>query len=148
MKLLPHRRFGIPQKSLSFAVFGVCLLACGCQNPVTTWTAESRSPDGTSVIVARRLEYSGPGNDDLYTTVSLKRKVYSNPPQEILSFDQNDVTGAEAAQLNLSMTWKTPSRLNVTYNGHAGTLIFQVAKCLGIDISTRDASAAAVRGSN
>ncbi|MHB8411239.1 MAG: hypothetical protein ACYDDI_04750 [Candidatus Acidiferrales bacterium] len=76
----------------------------------------------------------------MYTTVYLKRTIYSNPPKAILSFDENDVTQSEAAMLNLAMKWKTPSHLDVTYNGHAATLDFEVVKYAGIDISVQDLS--------
>ena len=129
-------------------IIGVCALASGCQNPVTTWSAEARSPDGSSLASASTLQFSGPGNAGLYTSVYLKRTVFSNPPEEILLFDENNVSQSEAATLNLGMKWETPSHLSVTYNGHAATLDFQVVKCEGVDISMRDLSSEAAGGND
>jgi hypothetical protein len=92
------------------------------------------------MATARRVEYGGPGNAGLDTYVYLKRTIYGNPPEEIASFDQDNVAPADAGQLNLAMNWVTPSHLNITYNGHAGTLYYQAARCLGIHITVHDTS--------
>jgi hypothetical protein len=71
----------------------------------------------------------------LYTYVYLKRTIYSNPAEVIASFDQDNVLQADAARLDLMMKWITPTALDITYDGHAGTLYLQVAKYAGIDIT-------------
>jgi hypothetical protein len=137
-------------KLVSFMIIGLCVLASGCDAPQTIWSAEARSPDGSSLATARTVQFSGPGNAGLYTSVYLKRTTYSNPAEEILLFDENNVTQSDAAKLNLVMKWETPSRLSVTYNGRVATLDFQVVKYAGIDISARDLSSPAfnAHGSN
>lgn len=123
-------------------VLGV--LVCGCKSPIqdqqTIWTAESRSSDGTSIATASRVDIDGPGINDLSTTVDLKRTIYGNPPETVATFDQDQVGLPDAAKLNLAMNWVTPSRLDITYNGRAGTLIYQVSLYLGINITVHDTS--------
>jgi len=121
----------------------LCVVLCGCKSlddQATIWTAESRSPDGTSIATASRVDYGGPGNAGLYTYVYLKRTIYGNPPEEIVTFDQEDVGLPDATRLDLAMNWVTPSHLDVTYNSHAGTLEYQVALCLGINITVHDSA--------
>jgi hypothetical protein len=64
---------------------------------------------------------------------------------EVLGFSVGSLA-SQSGDLNLTMKWETPSHLDVTYNGHAATLYFQVAKYAGIDISVRDLSSAATDG--
>jgi hypothetical protein len=141
-------------KLLYFILSGLFVFASSCDAqhdaPQTIWSAEARSPDGSSLATARTVQYSGPGNAGLYTSVYLKRTVYSNPATQVLLFDENDVTQADSAKLNLVMKWETPSRLSVTYNGRVATLDFQVAKYAGIAITARDLSlpASSANGSN
>lgn len=137
-------------KLVSFMIIALCVLASGCDAQQTIWSAEARSPDGSSLATARTVQYSGPGNAGLYTSVYLKRTIYSNPAEEILLLDENNVTQSDAAKLNLLMKWETPSHLSVTYNGRVATLDFKVIKYAGIDISTRDLSSPAfcANGSN
>jgi hypothetical protein len=123
----------------------VCLLAVsvcgvfGCQDSKTTLAAEARSPYGPWVATAFMTEQGGPGNAGLYTEVYLKRTDLRQAPTEILSFSVGEQASQDGA-LNLTMKWESPSRLEVTYNGRAATLYFQVVKCAGIDILTRDVS--------
>lgn len=113
---------------------------CSCKDQKTIWTAEARSPDGYRLATASTIQHGGPGNAGLYTYVNLKRTNDSRSPDEILGFDENNATMAQAATLNLTMTWTTPSHLNVTYNGRVAELYFQVAKIDGVEISVRDVS--------
>lgn len=129
-----------PRTSTFFLIIAACALALGCDAQRsdaqrTIWSAEVYSSDRSSVASARTVQYSGPGNDGMYTTVYLKRTIYSNPPKEILLFDENNVTQSDAAKLDLVMKWQTPSHLAITYNGQVAALDFQVAKYAGIDIS-------------
>jgi hypothetical protein len=132
-------RSPIPSTTL-LIIIGVCVVWCSCKDQKTIWTAEALSPDGYRVATASTIQHGGPGNGGLYTDVNLKRTNDSRPPDEILGFDENNATMAQAAILNLTMTWTTPSHLNVTYNGRVTTLYFQVTKVDGVDISVTDLS--------
>jgi hypothetical protein len=123
----------------------VCLLAIavcglfGCREGGTTLSAEARSPDGQWVASAFSKQLGGPGTAGLYTSVYLKRTDTGQAPIEVLDFSVGELA-SQSGTLNLTMTWQSPSRLDVTYNGRAATLYSQVAKCAGIDILTRDVS--------
>jgi hypothetical protein len=123
----------------------VCLLAIavcsvfGCREGGTTLSAEARSPDGRWVASAFSKQYGGPGTAGLYTDVYLKRTDVRQAPIEVLDFSVGELA-SQSGILNLTMTWQSPSRLDVTYNGRAASLYFQVVKCAGIDIVTRDVS--------
>jgi hypothetical protein len=134
-----YRRSAI-RTSISLIIIGVCVFWSSCKDQKTIWTAEARSPDGSRLASASTVQYGGPGNAGLYTYVSLRRTNDSRSPDEILGLDENNATMAQAATLNLTMTWTTPSQLDVTYNGRAAKLYFQVAKIDGVDISVRDVS--------
>lgn len=127
------------RRAISFLIV-LCVSFCGCRAVETIWTAESRSPDGTSIATARRVEIDGPGINDLSTAVDLKRTIYGNPPENVATFDQDQVGLYDAAKLNLAMNWVTPSRLDITYNSRAGTLTYQVALYAGIYITVHDTS--------
>jgi hypothetical protein len=120
-----------------------CLIS-GCQDVETTSLAEARSPDGRWVASAIRKQHGGPGTAGDYTEIYLKQTDVQRAPTEILTFSVGELM-SQSGGLNLTMKWQSPSRLEVTYNGRAATLQFQVVKCGGIDISTRDVSEA---GSN
>ena len=127
------------RKAILLIIIGVCALVSGCQDVATIWTAETRSPDGYWIASARTDQHGGPGTAGLYTSVYLKRANVSQAPIEVLGFSVGELA-SQSGTLNLTMKWETPSHLDVTYNGHAATLYFQVVKCAGIDISTRDVS--------
>jgi hypothetical protein len=117
----------------------VCILSNSCQNPVTTWSAEARSPDGYWLATARSQQWSGPGNAYDATSVYLKRTNASEDPIEILGFSH------QYATMNLKMEWVTPRHLEVTYGasinpGDQVDLYFQAVKCAGIEISVRELS--------
>jgi hypothetical protein len=128
------------RKAILVITIAVCVLLCGCRSrPSTTWSAESRSPDGYWLAVARSQQWSGPGNAYDATTVDLKRTNGSTPPTEILLFSHQYPT------IDLKMEWVTPTHLNVTYGerpraGEHVSLDFQVVKCAGIDISVQNLS--------
>jgi hypothetical protein len=134
---------GLTRTSGSCAV--VCVLAIavvgvfGCREDGTTLSAEARSPDGRWVASAFSKQIGGPGTSGLYTSVYLKRTDTGEAPIECLDFSIGELA-SQSGTLNLTMTWQSPTRLDVTYNGRAATLYPQVAKCAGIDILTRDVS--------
>lgn len=134
---------GLPRYVGSLAM--ACLLAfsfcglLGCRDSKTTLLTEARSPDGRWVASAFETENGGPGTAGLYTEVYLKQTDVRQAPTEILGFSVGGLASQEGA-LNLTMKWQSPSHLEVAYNGHAGTAYFQVVKCAGVDIMTRDLS--------
>ena len=121
---------------ISIAVF---VVVSGCDDGVTTWSAEARSPDGLWLATASsRSEGGGPTAYD-FTTVDLKWLRGSQPSTRVLSFSHQFPT------MNLKMEWITPKHLNVTYGpsarpGDNVSLDFQVVKMSGIEISVRDLS--------
>lgn len=139
------RRIGVGLCRFAGSCALVCLLAVstcgvfGCRDSETNLSAEARSPDGHWVASALTTENGGPGTAGLYTEVYLKRTDVKQAPTEILGFSVGGRASQDGA-LNLTMKWQSPSHLDVTFNGHAATLYFQVVKCAGIDISTRDVS--------
>ena len=138
MKYKTVCRSAIDTASLLLTI-GVCALVFGCRDHDVVWSAESRSPDGYWVATAREERGGGFGNAFDSTSVYLKQINSSRPPVEILEFSVGSLA-SQSGKLNLTMKWKTPSHLDVTYNGHAATLYFQVVKCAGIEISLRDHS--------
>jgi hypothetical protein len=123
---------------MSFLAIAICGVF-GCREGGTTLSAEARSPDGRWVASAFSKQFGGPGTAGLYTNVYLRRTDVQQDPIEVLGFSVGEVS-SQSGDLNLSMTWQSPSRLEVTYNGHAATLYFQVVKCSGIEILTRGVS--------
>jgi hypothetical protein len=119
-----------------FLAVSVCGLF-GCKDSQTTLEAEARSPDGHWVASAFSTQNGGPGTAGLDMEVYLKRTDVREASTEILGFS---LGGLASHALNLTMKWQSSSRLDVTYNGQAATLYFQVLKCAGIDILTRDLS--------
>jgi hypothetical protein len=125
--------------AIGLVIIGVCALASGCRNYDVIWSAESRSPDGYWLATAREERGGGFGNAYDSASVYLKQIKSSRPPVEILEFSVGSLA-SQSGKLNLTMKWGSPSHLDVTYNGHAATLDFQVVKSAGIDISVQDLS--------
>jgi hypothetical protein len=124
--------------TISIATIAGCASLYGC-GPTTTWSGETRSPDGRYLAVARSKQWSGPGNAYDATTVYLKWIKGSQPPTEVLEFSH------QYATMNLKMEWKTPTHLHVTYGesakpGDHVSLDFQAIKCAGIEISAQRVS--------
>jgi hypothetical protein len=117
-----------------------CVAMFGCrETPTTTWSAQSLSPDGNWIAIARSEQGGGIGGAYDVTTVSLKRTNGSQPPAQVLLFSH------EYSTMNLKMEWLTPTHLNVTYGpsarpGDHADLNFQAVKCAGVEISVRDVS--------
>ncbi len=133
------------QKAISLISIAVCALGIGCHQYQTTRLGEARSPDGHWLATASTIQNFGPGAASVDTVVDLKRTTVSERPMEVLGFSVGSLV-SQSGDLNLTMKWETPSHLHVTYNGHAATLYFQVAKYAGIDISVRDLSSATTSG--
>jgi len=125
------------RRAVSLIILGLCMLGLGCREHQTICAAESRTPDGRWLASASTVQHSGPGNAGLYTSVYLKRTNDSSPGEEVLGFSHDPTS--QSSTIELTMTWITPSHLEVDYNGHA-SVYFQVVKYAGIDISVRDLS--------
>lgn len=122
------------RKFILLLVFGVCFSIFGCDGPKTTWSAESRSPDGKMIATARTIQTSGIGTGDPGTFVYLNWTTGSQSPTIILALlDGSDEPGG----MSVGMNWLTPTHLDLTYKGRKD-LDFQAVKCHGIDISVRD----------
>jgi hypothetical protein len=106
---------------------------CGCRDPVT-WSAESRSPDGTWIATVETIEHSGFGTGGVETTVSIKRSNGSGAPERVLAFAEG------GPDMGLKMQWDGPSHLVVLYKAHPSLLYFQVVKTSGVDISVQNVS--------
>jgi hypothetical protein len=135
-------------RTVSLIILGVCLLQAGC-SPPTVWEAETRSPDERRVAIAQTVQSGGFGTAWINTSVSLKYANVSEPPTEVLGFNCEgpvprpyvlDNVANAGGTIDLTMKWVTPSHLEVTYNGHAGSLEFQAIRWSGVDISVRDFS--------
>lgn len=126
----------------SGAIFLLAITVCtvlGCREGLTTASVEVRSPDGHWVAIALTKQYGGPGTAGRYTSVHLRRTDIRQAPIEVLGFSVGELA-SQSGTLNLTMKWESPSRLDITYNGRAATLYFEVVKCAGIDIIARDVS--------
>ncbi len=128
-------------KALSLTFVGISALGVGCHQYQITRLEEARSPDGHWLASASTIQNFGPGAASVDTTVDLRRTNVSERPMEVLGFSVGSLA-SQSGTLNLTMKWETPSHLDVTYNGHAATLYFQVVKYAGIEISVRDLSSA------
>jgi hypothetical protein len=140
----PGSRFAI-RKAICLLVIGVCIFGSGCRDVATIWSAESRSPDGNWLAVARTEHQGGAVTSSLLTIVYLKWLHGSQPPVKILEFSY--VSLYPAGGTNVAMTWITPSHLEVAYKEQP-TIDFQAVKCTGIDISLRDLSRESINPSN
>lgn len=109
-----------------------CLPISGCESATKTiWSAQSKSPDGGWLALAHTENTAGPGVNAQYTIVEMRQNFKTSKPVQILVFDED-----HAKVKILSMTWVSPSHLNVSYSGDA-TLLFQAIKAFGNDITTQ-----------
>lgn len=121
-----------PQKRMKPLLIAVVLLTCfGCRDPVT-WSAESRSPDGTWIAIAETIEHSGFGTGGVETIVSIHRSSGSGSPERVLAFGQG------GPDMGLKMHWDGPAHLVVLYKANPEFLYFQVVKTSGVDISVQN----------
>ena len=124
------------RKLLLLSGFAACIWLSGCDGPKTTWSAESRSPDGKMIATAETIQTSGIGTGDPGTRVYLNWTKGSQPPTIILAFTEGP-PGPDG--MKVGMNWLTPNHLELTYKGRR-ELDFEAVKCHGIDISVRDLS--------
>lgn len=119
-------------------VAALCLSVCGCKNPQSVWTAESKSPDGKMVATAQAFANGGFGvSGSPATFVYLNWATGSQKPKEILELsNESDTPEGES----VGITWVSPTRLELTYRKGKQEIDFQAVKFLNVDISVTDVS--------
>jgi hypothetical protein len=131
-----YNRIFFPKVAFLLAVLFSATI--GCRDEATTWSAESRSPDGNWLATARSTQGGSFGGAYDVTAVNLKWIGGSQPPVQVLLFSH------EFSTMNLKMDWVGPKHLDVAYGGGRPgdevNLEFQAIKCAGVDISVRDLS--------
>jgi hypothetical protein len=117
----------------------VCLSVCGCKNPQSVWTAESKSPDGKMVATAQAYANGGFGvSGSPATFVYLNWATGSQKPKEILELsNESDTPEGES----VGIKWVSPSRLELTYHKGKQEIEFQAVRFLNVDIGVTDLSA-------
>lgn len=125
-----HNRFFIA------AVFA-CVLAMGCRDVATIWSAESRSPGGQWIAKAQTEAHGGLGTAGVQTSVSLRQNGDANHPTDILLLSY--ATANPVGITNVDMKWVTQSHLEIGYRGRA-TVDVQVVRFGGVEVSLRDIS--------
>jgi hypothetical protein len=131
-------------QAILMLVIGILMLEYGCPWMAvrTVWSAEARSPDGLWIARALTEETNGPGIAQVGTSVFLKRAGFLHYFRHsilVLGLSEDENQNVPLDTINLRMTWKTPSHLDVTYEGPA-TVNFELAHCSGVEISMRDLS--------
>jgi len=130
---LAHRKHlsRIPRsKTLGLLCLLFCLLATGCeQKPV--WSTQVASPDGKWVASARTTVTGGFGTGDIMTNVFLTWNSGSKSSFEIMKFDKSNP--------DLTITWASPSHLDIGYNGNA-EIWLQVVRYGKVDIALHNQS--------
>lgn len=116
----------------------ICLSLCGCKNPQSVWTAESKSPDGKMVATAQAFANGGFGvSGSPATFVYLNWATGSQKPKEILELsNESDTPEGES----VGIKWVSPSRLELTYHKGQQEIEFQAVKFLNVDIGVTDLS--------
>lgn len=112
------------------------VVASGCREDPTIWSAQSQNPDNGWIAYAHTVQHSGPGADGVETLVELKRQTSPQNSIWILGFSD------DGPSMGLQMTWLSPSHLEVSFKDDQSVLYFQVARTSGVEISVRDIEAA------
>lgn len=123
-KMNAHKRV-----CLTIAFF--CVFVSGCRDVGTIWTAESRSPDGQWIALAKTDQFGGPGTAGLQSTVSLQHAKGPKDKIAILVLSSQEMTSIEP-----KLNWLTPTHLEITYRQPA-SIDFQAIKCGGVVISVQ-----------
>lgn len=120
------------------SMVGACLIVSGCRGSQTIWSAESLSPDGKVLAIARASATSGGLSilSSADTKVYLKWATGSRKDTSVLVLaDATD----DPANTRVKMNWLTPTHLELTFNGNQ-TVVFQAIKWFDIEITARDLS--------
>jgi len=103
----------------------------GCsQGNETTWSNESKSPDGAWVVSAHTEHTQGGfGTGWEGTLIQLKQSFKEAKPVDVLDFDDDPEPPKD-----IQAHWISPSHLQITYRGNP-RINFQAVKAFGMDIS-------------
>jgi hypothetical protein len=97
-------------------VAALCLSVCGCKNPQSVWTAESKSPDGKMVATAQAFANGGFG--------------VSGSPATFVYL--NWATGSQKAKEILELSNESDTPEGESVGDHMG-----IANQTGVDLSQR-----------
>ena len=90
----------------------------GCsEDSAVVWKKELRFLDGSSIVVAKTTQYSGPGTAAVFTTVDIARADGEGKPVEILVFEVPNETNP--ATITVDMSWIDATHLDVAYPKNA-----------------------------
>jgi hypothetical protein len=130
--------FDLTRKAAFFMVLGAFILASGCKESQTIWSAEAKSSDGKMIVTARAVANGGFGISGAATTfIDLNWTTGSQKPAQILSLE-NESDALDDAKVGIN--WLGPSHLELTYMKGRQHIGFQAVKYAGVDISLRDLS--------
>jgi hypothetical protein len=118
------RQFGL-------ALTGAVVFLIGCQRASeVTWSAQSKSADGTWLALARTEHTEhGLGGESQNTIVEMKQNNPGSKPVQVLVFDE----GPQSAK-GLIMTWPSTHHLDIRYRGDV-PIIFQASKAFGNEVT-------------
>lgn len=94
---------------------GLCA-AC-TEDSAVVWQRSVKSPNGSSVAVAKTTQYSGPGTAAVFTTVDIVRADGEGKPVEVLVFE--DPSEVNPAAIQVEMSWKDTALLDIAYPKNA-----------------------------
>ena len=130
----------------------VSIVSTGCvrREDLMVWKAEARSADGLWLATADTVQNGGFGSADIYTTVHLARVGSKQSPVDVVGIDSQgpmphpyvlDDVSNKGGSIDLTMTWASPTHLQVAYVAKPGTIVeLQMVKYAGVDISLQDLS--------
>jgi hypothetical protein len=134
------------------AILAISILITGCvkREDLIVWKAESRSADGRWLATADTIQNGGFGSGDIYTTVHLSRTGGKQSPVDVVGIDSQgpmphpyvlDNVSNKGGSIELTMTWVSPTHLQVGYVAKPGTIVeLQMVKYAGVDISLQGLS--------
>jgi hypothetical protein len=139
-----HRILREVAQAAVILVIGVCLLEYGCPwlGVKTIWAAQTQSPDGRWVAMAKTELHVGGGLAGCETIVYLKRSGffhYFRRPTVVLEFLPDEYQNVPLDTIDLKMKWQTLSHLDVSYYGPARRGYY-LKRYLDVDITVRDLS--------
>jgi len=101
---------------ISRIAFAVTLgaLCAGCtDDSAVVWQKSLKSPDGSSIVVAKTTQYGGLGTAAVYTTVDIARPDGEGKAVEVLVFEVP--TEPNPAAIQVEMSWSDMNHLDLAY---------------------------------